>query len=50
MLNFFKRSSNLLKLNKHLFGSKTFKLPSIAESVEEVTIVNFIKKEGEFVN
>lgn len=50
MLNFFKRSTSLLKLNRNLFGSKTFKLPSIAESVEEVTIVNFIKKEGEFVN
>ena len=50
MLNFLKRSSGLLKLNKNLFASKTFKLPSIAESVEEVTIVNFIKNEGDYVN
>lgn len=50
MFNLLKKSTSLLKIQKRLFGSKIFKLPSIAESVEEVTIVNFIKKEGDFVN
>ena len=50
MLKFMTRPLALVKLNRNLFGSKVFKLPSIAESVEEVTIVNMLKKEGEFVN
>lgn len=50
MLNLLKKSSSLLKFQREFFSKKVFKLPSIAESVEEVTIVNFIKQEGEFVN
>ena len=50
MLKYVIKPIGLLKFNRNLFGSKIFKLPSIAESVEEVTIVNMLKNEGEFVN
>ena len=42
-------SKKLLKTGNCYFATKNLKIPSIAESIEEVTVFRYLKQEGEYV-
>ena len=51
MIKIFKKSN--LMLNKSIwwyFANKILKIPSIAESVEEVTVFKYLIEEGQYAN
>lgn len=52
MIKFLKGSRigiNLFKINRYNFSKETLKIPSIAESIEEVTVQNYLKQENDWV-
>jgi 2-oxoglutarate dehydrogenase E2 component (dihydrolipoamide succinyltransferase) len=46
----FRPSINSVRVPKYCFALKKEVLPSIAESIKDVTIIKYLKHEGEFVN